>query len=92
MDAARIPRLLANIPSKVNLIPWNPVPGLPFQRPSEARVLAFQNQVRRAGLPVYIRTPRGDDTAAACGQLAGRTGERPTGFFDLKLKATRRVS
>jgi len=90
MDAARIPRLLANIPSKVNLIPWNPVPGLPFQRPSEARVLAFQNQVRRPDLPVYIRTPRGDDTAAACGQLAGRTGEAPNGLFD--LKATRRVS
>ena len=63
------------IPSKVNLIPWNPVPGLPFERPSEARVLAFQNLVRRADLPVYIRTPRGDDAAAACGQLAARPGE-----------------
>jgi len=90
VDAARLPRLLANIPSKVNLIPWNPVPGLPFERPSEARALAFQNMVRRADLPVYIRTPRGDDTAAACGQLAARAGESPTGFFDLRM--TRRVS
>ncbi len=85
VDAARLPRLLANIPSKVNLIPWNPVPGLPFERPSEARVLAFQNRVRRADLPVYIRTPRGDDAAAACGQLAARLGETPAGFFDLRI-------
>jgi len=90
VDAARLPRLLAGIPSKVNLIPWNPVAGLPFQRPSEARVLAFQNLVRRADLPVYIRTPRGDDTAAACGQLAARSGEPSRGFVDLKI--TRRVS
>ena len=90
MDAARIPRLLGNIPSKVNLIPWNPVPGLPFERPSEARILAFQSLVRRPDLPVYIRTPRGDDTSAACGQLAARVGEGATGFFN--LKATRHVS
>jgi 23S rRNA (adenine2503-C2)-methyltransferase len=85
MDAARIPRLLANIPSKVNLIPWNPVPGLPYKRPSEARILAFQNLVRKPDLPVYIRTPRGDDAAAACGQLAARTREAPAGFVDLKI-------
>jgi 23S rRNA (adenine2503-C2)-methyltransferase len=90
MDAARIPRLLANIPSKVNLIPWNPVPGLPFQRPSEQRILAFQNLVRRADLPVYIRTPRGDDTAAACGQLAARSRDASADLFD--IKATRHVS
>jgi 23S rRNA (adenine2503-C2)-methyltransferase len=85
VDAARLPRLLAGIPSKVNLIPWNPVPGLPFERSSEARVLAFQNLVRRADLPVYIRAPRGDDTAAACGQLAGRPGETSAGFFDRRI-------
>jgi 23S rRNA (adenine2503-C2)-methyltransferase len=90
VDAARLPRLLAGIPSKVNLIPWNPVPGLPFERPSEARVLAFQNRVRRPDLPVYIRTPRGDDAAAACGQLAARSGETMSDFFD--LRKTRHVS
>jgi 23S rRNA (adenine2503-C2)-methyltransferase len=90
MDAARLPRLLSNIPSKVNLIPWNPVSGLPYQRPSEARVLAFQSMVRRADLPVYVRTPRGDDAAAACGQLAARLGERPAGL--LSLGCTRWVS
>jgi 23S rRNA (adenine2503-C2)-methyltransferase len=90
VDAARLPRLLAGIPSKVNLIPWNPVPGLPFQRPSPERVLAFQSRVRRTDLPVYIRTPRGDDAAAACGQLAARPGETMTGFFD--LRKSRQVS
>ena len=94
MDAARIPKLLGNIPSKVNLIPWNPVPGLPFHRPSDARILAFQGMVRRPDLPVYIRTPRGDDAAMACGQLAARASEGASGlasgFFE--LKATRHVS
>jgi 23S rRNA (adenine2503-C2)-methyltransferase len=71
-DAARLPRLLRGIPSKVNLIPWNPVAGIDFRRPDEGRIFAFQNSLRAAGLPVYIRTPRGDDVDAACGQLAAR--------------------
>ena len=90
VDAARLPRLLSGIPSKVNLIPWNPVPGLPFDRPSDARILAFQNKVRRPDLPVYIRTPRGDDMAAACGQLAVQGGKGPLPLVD--LKSQRRVS
>jgi 23S rRNA (adenine2503-C2)-methyltransferase len=72
-DAARLPRLLKGIPSKVNLIPWNPVEGIAYQRPSGERIRTFQDAVRSAGLPVYIRTPRGDDVDAACGQLAART-------------------
>jgi 23S rRNA (adenine2503-C2)-methyltransferase len=71
-DARRLPRLLRGIPSKVNLIPWNPVEGLGFQRPGPERVRAFQDALRAHGLPVYIRTPRGDDVDAACGQLAAR--------------------
>ena len=72
-DAARLPRLLKGITCKVNLIPWNPFPGPEFRRPSEDRIWAFQAALRAAGLPVYIRTPRGDDIDAACGQLAART-------------------
>jgi 23S rRNA (adenine2503-C2)-methyltransferase len=71
-DARRLPRLLRGIPSKVNLIPWNPVEGLGFQRPPADRIFAFQESLRAHGLPVYIRTPRGDDVDAACGQLAAR--------------------
>jgi 23S rRNA (adenine2503-C2)-methyltransferase len=90
VDAARLPRLIEGIPSKVNLIPWNPVPGLPFERLGEERVFAFQNAVRRPDLPVYIRTPRGDDSAAACGQLAARSSESSASTLDLRV--TRRVS
>jgi 23S rRNA (adenine2503-C2)-methyltransferase len=71
-DADRLPRLLRGIPSKVNLIPWNPFPGTPYQRPSAERIRTFQERLRAGGLAVYIRTPRGDDIDAACGQLAGR--------------------
>ncbi len=71
-DAVRLPALLRGIPSKVNLIPWNPFAGPMFQRPDEAHILRFQTALRAGGLPVYIRTPRGDDIDAACGQLAAR--------------------
>jgi 23S rRNA (adenine2503-C2)-methyltransferase len=71
-DATRMVRLLRPLPCKVNLIPWNPFAGPQFQRPSDDRILGFQAIVRAGGLPVYIRTPRGDDIDAACGQLAAR--------------------
>ncbi len=71
-DAARLPKLLRGIACKVNLIPWNPFAGPAFDRPSGQRIRAFQEALRASGLPVYIRTPRGDDIDAACGQLAAR--------------------
>ena len=73
-DADRLPGLLAGIPSKVNLIPWNPHEGAPYRRPSAESIERFQNRVKAAGLPAYLRTPRGDDIDAACGQLANRAG------------------
>jgi 23S rRNA (adenine2503-C2)-methyltransferase len=71
-DADRLPRLLRGIPTKVNLIPWNPFAGPAFARPSAERIRTFQERLRAGGLAVYIRTPRGDDIDAACGQLAAR--------------------
>jgi len=71
-DAERLPRLLRGIPTKVNLIPWNPFAGPAFTRPSAERIRTFQERLRAGGLAVYIRTPRGDDIDAACGQLAAR--------------------
>jgi 23S rRNA (adenine2503-C2)-methyltransferase len=56
----------------VNLIPWNPFQGPAFERPSAERIRSFQERLRAANMAVYIRTPRGDDIDAACGQLAGR--------------------
>jgi 23S rRNA (adenine2503-C2)-methyltransferase len=75
-DAERLAALLAGFPAKLNLIPWNPHPGADFARPSAAAVESFQNRVKALGLPAYLRAPRGDDIAAACGQLAG---QRATG-------------
>jgi 23S rRNA (adenine2503-C2)-methyltransferase len=84
-DAARLTRLLRGIPCKVNLIPWNPHPEAPYQRPSAAAIDAFQSEVKRLGLPAYLRTPRGDDIDAACGQLANRVNGEPL----IKLRAAR---
>jgi 23S rRNA (adenine2503-C2)-methyltransferase len=76
-DAGQLSRLLRGIRCKVNLIPFNPHPEAPYARPSHAAVTAFQDECRRLGLPVYLRTPRGDDIDAACGQLANRSGGGP---------------
>jgi 23S rRNA (adenine2503-C2)-methyltransferase len=80
-DAARLPKLLAQIPSKVNLIPWNPHPGAPYRRPDDARVRDFQDQLKARGLPVYVRRSRGLDIDAACGQLAAREPFVPVEFL-----------
>jgi 23S rRNA (adenine2503-C2)-methyltransferase len=71
-DAERLARLLRPLRCKLNLIPWNPHPGAPFARPSADAIERFQNRVKQLGLAAYLRTPRGDDIAAACGQLANR--------------------
>ena len=76
-DAARLARLLRGLPCKVNLIPWNPHPLAPYQRPAPEAIERFQNEVKRLGLPAYLRTPRGDDIDAACGQLAAREQPEP---------------
>jgi 23S rRNA (adenine2503-C2)-methyltransferase len=62
-------RLLAGIPAKVNLIPFNPWPGAPYERSSEAAITAFADIVNDAGYSSPVRTPRGEDIMAACGQL-----------------------
>ena len=71
-DARRVVRLLANINCKVNLIAWNPGPGIPYQRPDDERVASFQDIVRRS-IPCFVRKPRGLDIYAACGQLKRTT-------------------
>lgn len=71
-DARRVAGLLGNINCKVNLIAWNPGPGIPYQRPDDERVFAFQEIVKRS-VPCYIRRPRGLDIYAACGQLKRTT-------------------
>ena len=76
-DAGQLAKLLRGIKCKVNIIPFNPHPEAPYARPSHAAVMAFQEECRRLGMPTYLRTPRGDDIDAACGQLANRSGGAP---------------
>jgi 23S rRNA (adenine2503-C2)-methyltransferase len=73
-NAQELARLLAGLRAKVNLIALNPGPDIPFSTPAEERVLAFQEVLVRAGIPAFIRRPRGRDIYAACGQLK-RTAE-----------------
>jgi 23S rRNA (adenine2503-C2)-methyltransferase len=68
-DARRLVRLIAGIPAKINLIPFNPWPGAPYQRSDPDRIEAFAAIVNRAGYASPVRTPRGEDIMAACGQL-----------------------
>ena len=71
--AREVVELVRGLRAKVNLIALNPGPDIPFQTPSEERVQAFQNTLIRAGVPAFIRRPRGRDIYAACGQLKRTT-------------------
>jgi len=67
--ARQVVRLISGMSAKVNLIALNPGPGLNFGTPKQERVLAFQKVLVDAGVPTFIRKPRGRDIFAACGQL-----------------------
>ena len=71
-DARDLVRLLNGIRAKVNLIPHNPAPELPYHASPMPRIMEFQKVLTDAGLLSFIRRPRGQDISAACGQLAGR--------------------
>jgi 23S rRNA (adenine2503-C2)-methyltransferase len=68
-DARELVRLLSGIPAKVNLIPFNPWPGAPYECSSDAVIKTFSDIVFAAGYSAPVRTPRGRDILAACGQL-----------------------
>jgi 23S rRNA (adenine2503-C2)-methyltransferase len=68
-EAKALVKLLAGIPAKINLIPFNPWPGSPYECSDWERIEAFADVVNRAGCASPIRTPRGRDILAACGQL-----------------------
>ena len=81
-DAKALVRLLAKIPAKINLIPFNPWPGSPYECSDWARIEKFADVVNRAGYASPIRTPRGRDIMAACGQLKSES---------VKLRASERA-
>ena len=68
-DCAALLKLIKGIPSKLNLIPFNPWPGSPYACSSDDRIEAFAAKVLKAGYASPVRTPRGRDILAACGQL-----------------------
>ncbi|WP_374435190.1 23S rRNA (adenine(2503)-C(2))-methyltransferase RlmN [Tabrizicola sp.] len=72
-DAHRLVKLLEGIPAKVNLIPFNEWPGAPYKRSSGNRIHTFADIIYKAGYASPIRTPRGEDIMAACGQLKSAT-------------------
>lgn len=76
-DARQMIRLLEGIPSKINLIPFNPWPGSRYETSDADRVTRFGEILRKAGLVATIRKPRGSDIAAACGQLKSESARVP---------------
>jgi len=72
-DAHRLVKLIEGIPAKINLIPFNPWPGAPYERSEWKRIEAFGDIVNAAGYASPVRRPRGEDIMAACGQLKSET-------------------
>ncbi|THD76626.1 23S rRNA (adenine(2503)-C(2))-methyltransferase RlmN [Thalassobius vesicularis] len=72
-DARRLVKLIQGIPAKINLIPFNEWPGSPYQRSDWDRIEKFADIIYKAGYASPIRTPRGEDIMAACGQLKSAT-------------------
>ncbi len=75
-QAHALAHVLKDLPSKINLIPFNPYPGSPYKRPSNSRMDRFDKVLQSYGLTVITRRPRGEDIDAACGQLAGDVLDR----------------
>ncbi|MDJ0624466.1 MAG: 23S rRNA (adenine(2503)-C(2))-methyltransferase RlmN [Desulfocapsaceae bacterium] len=71
-EAEELARRLRNIPCKINLLAYNESDGLPYKSPTREKLIAFQDVLRKHHYSVFIRTSRGADIAAACGQLASK--------------------
>ncbi len=76
-DARELVRIVHGVKCKVNLMAYNPSPGLPYERPDEATVLAFQKVLSDSGVRTIIRKSRGQDVLAACGQLRKAQADGP---------------
>ena len=93
-DARELVRLLRHydLPAKVNLIPFNPWPGAPYECSTPERIRAFSNIVFEAGISAPIRTPRGRDIDAACGQLKTAAEKKSRAELDREAAALDSVS
>jgi 23S rRNA (adenine2503-C2)-methyltransferase len=75
-QARELAALVREVPCKINLIPFNPFPGIGYRRSGPEAIARFRDVLMQAGLVATVRKTRGDDIAAACGQLAGRVQDR----------------
>ncbi len=76
VDAKRLVKLLSQIPSKINLIPFNRFQGVSFNRSTPEAIERFKTILKNAGFLATVRRPRGEDIDAACGQLVGKVQAR----------------
>jgi 23S rRNA (adenine2503-C2)-methyltransferase len=84
--ARKLVKLLRTVPSKLNLIPFNPFPGTKYRCSSQERITAFQQIVMGGGLIATVRKTRGEDIDAACGQLVGKVQDRTKRSERIKLQ------
>lgn len=84
--ARKLVKLLRTVPSKLNLIPFNPFPGTRYRCSSEDRIARFQEIVMSGGLIATVRKTRGEDIDAACGQLVGKVQDRTKRSERIKLQ------
>jgi 23S rRNA (adenine2503-C2)-methyltransferase len=74
--ALQLIKLLRGFDCKINLIPFNPFPNNDYKRPSRNAIMRFQNMIIDGGFVVTVRSTRGDDIDAACGQLVGQVMDK----------------
>jgi 23S rRNA (adenine2503-C2)-methyltransferase len=84
--AREVLKLLAGMKAKVNLIVWNPGPGIDFREPAPGDVAVFHRMLIDGGIPTFTRKPRGRDIYAACGQLK-RTVDAPGQLIEIATAA-----
>ena len=84
--AHKLVKLLRTVPSKLNLIPFNPFPGTHYRCSSQERITQFQQIIMRGGLIATVRKTRGEDIDAACGQLVGKVQDRTKRSERIKLQ------
>jgi 23S rRNA (adenine2503-C2)-methyltransferase len=90
--ARQLVRLVRKVPSKINLIPFNPFPGTRFERSDESVIRQFQSILIDAGVLTMVRRTRGDDIDAACGQLKGQVMDRTRRQAEFRKKIEEGVS
>jgi 23S rRNA (adenine2503-C2)-methyltransferase len=83
-DARGLIKLLKTVPSKLNLIPFNPFPGSPYRCSSNNTIHRFKTMLNEAGIVTTVRKTRGDDIDAACGQLVGKVDDKSRRHLKLK--------